>query len=242
MNNLKDKKVLIIGGASGFGFQSAKTLLEKGADVKISSRNQEKLDKAIEKLKEISPNIKGQILDASDDESLRKFFKKCHNFDYMISMAGSFMGGGFLDSSYEAIYNAIDDKLFTNMKIARYAASKLNDNGAMVFTAGSGGRADNASGAIIGNESISTMVKGLAIELSKRKIRVNAVAPTWTKTPLWNHMTKEELEGTNKYFSETIPLGRTATIEEVSSSYIFLLENSFVTGQTLNIDGGLSIV
>eukprot|EP01029_Cantina_marsupialis_P015955 TRINITY_DN353620_c0_g1_i1.p1 TRINITY_DN353620_c0_g1~~TRINITY_DN353620_c0_g1_i1.p1 ORF type:complete len:243 (-),score=66.50 TRINITY_DN353620_c0_g1_i1:92-820(-) len=242
MNDLKDKKVLIIGGASGFGFESAKMLLKKGADVKISSRTQEKLDLAIEELTKISPNIKGKVLDAANEDEIKRFFKTCHKFDYMISMAGGFMGGGFLDAEYETIKNAIDEKLFANMKIARYAADKIKDYGAMIFTAGSGGRADNASGAIIGNEAISTMARGLAVELSKRKIRVNAVAPTWTKTPLWNHMSKEQLTGTDRYFSETIPLGRTATIEEVSSAYVFLIENSFINGQTINVDGGLSVL
>jgi hypothetical protein len=62
----------------------------------------------------------------------------------MISMAGSFMGGGFLDTSYDVIYKAIDEKLFANLKLARMASSHIKKNGCMVFTAGSGGRADNA--------------------------------------------------------------------------------------------------
>lgn len=242
MNDLKNKKILIIGGASGFGLQSTKTLLAKGAHVIITSRSEDKLDNVIKELKKSFTNISGLKLDARNYIEYEKFVTSVGKIDYLISMAGSFMGGGFLDADYETIYNAIDDKLFANIKIAKHLAPNINDGGAMVFTAGSGGRADNASGAIIGNESISTMVKGLAIELSKRKIRVNAIAPTWTITPLWDFMSEEDKEGTKEYFSKTIPLGRTATIEEVSSAYIFMLENSFVNGQTLAIDGGLNIL
>ena len=242
MNNVENKKVLIIGGTSGFGLESCKTLLSKGANVIITGRDKEKLENVVKELKTISKNIEGKVLDASKEENIKSFFEEIENFDYMISMAGGFMGGGFLDTSYETIKNAIDEKLFVNLKIARYASNKINDNGSLVFTAGSGGRADNASGAIIGNESISTMVRGLAVELSKRKIRVNAVAPTWTKTPLWRNMNKDEVKGIEEYFSNTIPLGRTATIEEVSSAYIFLIENSFINGQTLKIDGGLTLL
>ena len=51
-----------------------------------------------------------------------------------------------------------------------------------------------------------------------------------------------EVKNIEEYFSNTIPLGRTATIEEVSSAYIFLIENSFINGQTLKIDGGLTLL
>jgi len=242
MNELNTKHIVIIGGTSGFGLQSAKTLLVKGAKLTITGRDKNKLETIIHELKAISETVAGKVLDASKEDTLKQFFEEIENFDFMISMAGGFMGGGFLDAPYETIKNAIDEKLFLNLKIARYAANKINDNGCLIFTAGSGGRADNASGAIIGNESISIMVKGLAIELSKRKIRVNAVAPTWTKTPLWRNMNKEEVKNIETYFSNTIPLGRTATIEEVSSAYIFLIENSFINGQTLKIDGGLTLL
>ena len=242
MNAVKNKKILIIGGTSGFGLETARTFLAKGANLIITGRDENKLENVIKELKTISENIEGRVLDASEEQNIKTFFTNIENFDYMISMAGGFMGGGFLDASYETIKNAIDEKFFANLKIARYASMKINDNGSIVFTAGSGGRADNASGAIIGNESITTLVRGLAVELSKRKIRVNAVAPTWTNTPLWRNMNIDEVKNIEEYFSNTIPLGRTATIEEVSSAYIFLIENSFINGQTLKIDGGLTLL
>ena len=111
----------------------------------------------------------------------------------------------------------------------------------MTFTAGTGGRPQNASGAIIGNDSIRTMVQGLAAEMAP-KARVNAVAPTWTVTPLWRNMSEEQVKATKENFSKMIPLGRTATIQEVASAYIFLMENSFITGQTIQVDGGITLV
>jgi len=155
-------------------------------------------------------------------------------------MAGGFMGGGFLNAPVDVIHKAIDEKLFANLAIARLAASHLRDQGSMVFTAGSGGRPHNASGAIVGNDAIRTLVQGLAVELAPRA-RANAVAPTWTRTPLWRDMSPEQIEATDKQFSSAIPLGRTARIDEVASAYIFLMENTFITGQTITVDGGLTL-
>jgi NAD(P)-dependent dehydrogenase (short-subunit alcohol dehydrogenase family) len=156
-------------------------------------------------------------------------------------MAGGFMGGGFLEAPMAVIRQAIEEKFFANLAIARLAAPSLHDGGSLVFTAGSGGRPHNASGAIIGNDAIRTLVQGLAVELAPRA-RANAVAPTWTRTPLWSHLSPEQVAATDKQFAGLIPLGRTAKIEEVAAAYLFLMQNSFVTGQTIAVDGGLTLV
>ncbi|MCT7908197.1 SDR family oxidoreductase [Arcobacter lacus] len=107
MNNVENKKVLIIGGTSGFGLESCKTLLSKGANVIITGRDKDKLENVVKELKTISKNIEGKVLDASKEENIKSFFEEIENFDYMISMAGGFMGGGFLDASYETIKNRL---------------------------------------------------------------------------------------------------------------------------------------
>ena len=60
-------------------------------------------------------------------------------------------------------------------------------------------------------------------------------------SPFWRSMPEEQLEATKLHFAQTIPLGRTATIDEVASAYLFLMENGFVTGQHLAVDGGVTL-
>ncbi len=241
MSSLKETSVLIIGGASGFGLQIAKNLLDCGAEVAITSRSQDKLQTVIGQLQSSGYEPEGYVFDAADYDSIPALFEQSGAVDHLISMAGGFMGGGFLEAPFDTIRQAIEEKLFTNLAIARAAHNVINDGGSMVFTAGSGGKPHTASGAIIGNEAIATMVKGLAVEVAPR-LRVNAVAPTWTPTPLWDHMAEEERQNTASHFAKIIPLGRTATIEEVAAVYIFLMKNSFVTGQTVPVEGGLDLV
>lgn len=70
--------------------------------------------------------------------------------------------------------------------------------------------------------------------------RVNAVAPTWTPTGLWNDLTPAALKETEKNVAANIPLKKVATTAEVASAYLYLMTNDFITGQIINVDGGTS--
>ncbi|MEN3753116.1 SDR family oxidoreductase [Mangrovibacter sp. SLW1] len=72
-------------------------------------------------------------------------------------------------------------------------------------------------------------------------VRVNAVAPTWTLTPFWRDVPADDLARTQAHFEENIPLKRLATMDELAAAYIFLMENGFVTGQRLAVDGGIML-
>lgn len=239
--SLKDKTLIVIGGSSGFGNATALRAAELGAKVTITGRDADKLEKAVSAFTAVGHKVAGHVVDAADVGSIAAFFDEIEAYDHLVSMAGGFMGGGFLEADYETIRRTIDEKLFANLQIARHAAKKIAEGGSMTFTGGSGGRPHNASGAIIGNDAIRTMVEGLAVELAP-KARVNAVAPTWTETPLWRNMPPDEVKATRERFAQIIPLGRTAQIEEVSSAYIFLMQCGFITGQTITIDGGATLV
>lgn len=239
--SLKDKTVVVIGGSSGFGKTTALKAAELGAHLVITGRDAEKLERTVGEFTSVGHRVAGHVVDAADVSTVTAFFDGIEPFDHLVSMAGGFMGGGFLDADYETIKRAVDEKLFANLQIARHAAKKIAEGGSMTFTAGSGGRPHNASGAIIGNDAVSTMVAGLAVELAPRA-RANAVAPTWTPTPLWRNMPAADVQATRERFSQTIPLGRTAEIEEIASAYIFLMQCGFITGQTIVVDGGLTLV
>jgi NAD(P)-dependent dehydrogenase (short-subunit alcohol dehydrogenase family) len=89
---------------------------------------------------------------------------------------------------------------------------------------------------------IGALVQGLASELAPR-VRVNAVAPTFmgTGTLFWKDMAAAELEKAQATFSESVPLKRLGTVEEVASAYVHLMTNGFITGQVLSVDGGVML-
>ncbi len=184
--------------------------------------------------------VVGTALDAEDTQELTAFFTQTGSFDHILSFLGGAMGGGFLDNSVAAICQAIEDKFFENLQLAKLAATHLNAHGSLIFTSGAGGHPYDASGAIVGNQAINTMVTGLAVEMAPT-LRVNAVAPTWTPTGLWRQLTPAQLAKQATTFAQGVPLNRVATTEEVASAYLFLMQNAFVTGQVLHVDGGVDL-
>ncbi|WP_141729379.1 SDR family oxidoreductase, partial [Lactiplantibacillus plantarum] len=91
------------------------------------------------------------------------------------------------------------------------------------------------------NKAINTMVVGLAVELAP-DYRVNAVAPTWTPTGLWRQLSDAQLAAQAATVSAGNPLKRVATPAEVASAYVYLMQNEFMTGQVLHVDGGVELV
>jgi len=233
--SLENDKVLVIGGTSGFGKEVAIMAQHKKADVYVIGRDQERVNKL-----RYDENIQGSSLNAQDPSQLRGFFDKYGSFDHIVSMLGGAMGGSFLDSTVAEIRVAIEDKFFANLQLVQVASKYLRQHGSIILTSGSGGHPYDASGAIIGNQAINTMVEGVAVELAPDH-RINAVSPTWTPTGLWRDMNSQQLAQQKTNVAENVPLGRVAKIDEVASAYIYLMENDFITGQVLKVDGGVDL-
>ena len=213
--NFSNQRILIIGGTSGFGASVANSSLKAGAHVHVIGHDPIRLHQFLTS----HPGIAGSALDASDSDTLKAYFSRHADYDHLVSTLGGAMGGGFLDSDIALIRKTIADKFFANLTLARAAAGHITQS--MTFTSGSGGHPQDASGAIIGNQAINTMVRGLAVELAPR-VRVNAVSPTWTQA---------ELTQQAEDFAQNVPLGRTATIEEVASGYLYLVNHPRMNSQ-----------
>ena len=152
------------------------------------------------------------------------------------------MVGGFLRTSPATMRHVLDSKFWANWMIGRGAASVLSPGGTAVFTAGTGGRANEISGSYVANLAITALVRGLAVELAP-DVRVNAVAPTFMgrATAFWREAPDQELAQQQTDFAKSVPLERTGTVHEVASAYLYLMANSFVTGQVLAVDGGVML-
>ncbi|WP_245929461.1 SDR family oxidoreductase [Brenneria roseae] len=239
--SIQDKTIVIIGGSSGIGLRVAHQTHAAGArHLILGGRNAQRLKQARDELTAQGAQVTTFQVDAHDASSLQDFFAALPVFDHLVSMVGDAMGGGFLDADLTVIRHVIDSKFFANMLIARHAASKLNTGGSLVFTSGTGGRAQDACASYVGNIGINALVEALGVELAP-KARANSVCPTWTVTPFWRDVPEEQREATRQRFNQAIPLGRTATMDEVASAYVFLMSNDFVTGQHLAVDGGIML-
>lgn len=237
---LTSKRVLIVGGTSGFGAEVARQAVAAGAQVHVIGRTAPHVTEAVQRLSTTDNPVAGTALDAQDAQQVGHFLAAQPAFDHVVSFLGGALSGGFLDNSVAAIRQAVEDKFFANLQLAQLAVSHLNPHGSLIFTSGAGGHPHDASGAIVGNQAINTLVRGLAVELAPQQ-RANAVAPTWTPTGLWRHLSPEQVAQQVGDFSAGVPLHRVATVSEVAAAYLYLMQNDFVTGQVLTVDGGVDL-
>lgn len=240
METLKDRRIVVIGGASGIGLRVAQRAADEGAALVIVGRHAQRLADAAADLRARGAQVETHCVDAHDHARLEAFFGTLAEFDHLVSMVGDVMGGGFLDASMAEIRRVMESKFFTNVRIGQLAATRIRDGGSIVLTSGTGGRAQNACASYVGNLGINALVEGLAVELAPRA-RVNAVSPTWTVTPFWRALPAAEVEATRVRFAQAIPLRRTAHIDELAAAYLFLMRNGFITGQHIAVDGGIML-
>ena len=234
---LKGKKVVIIGGTSGIGLAIARQAGAEGASLVIVGRDPVKVSNAAETL---GGDVQGVVSDAHDHQALEKFVATLRELDHLVSMIGDTMAGGFLQTPLDTMRHVLHSKFWTNLLIARFAAPLLRDGGTITFTSGSGVRAQEAAASYVANQALAAMAQGLASELGPR-VRVNVVAPAFMDTGLWRTKPREQIDARIRSYAQVNPLGRVGTPEEVASAYMFLMHNTYMTGQVMQVDGGMML-
>ncbi len=250
---IKDKVVVITGGSSGMGKQFAIDLSKKGAKVIICDIN----DQTIEEFKELSNNenlkIETYHVDVTNEKEVVDFYENIaamHNgIDVSINNAGITRDGFLIkktDSeieklSFKSWKDVIDVNLtgvFLCAREAAYQMVKYNKKGVIISISsisrhGNIGQTNYSAT----KAGVSAMTVTWAKELSRYGIRVVAIAPGYIETEMTEHIPDRVKEKIVKM----IPLGRFGKKEEISKTVQFIIENDYVTGRTLEIDGGLRI-
>jgi len=232
---LKDKKVVIIGGSSGIGLESAKQLIAQGAEVIIASRSEDKLKNAKEQL---GVRATAYILDTTQEQQVQSFFEKIGQFDHLVVSAAETSSGLFLQTDTAQARKLFENKFWGQYYAAKYGASKILPNGSIILFSGVVAYKSIVGSAILGavNAAISNLGQTLALELAP--IRVNIVSPGIIDTPSRSKMPEEARNNFYYAVENKLPVKRIGRAEDVAQSVLYLLQNSFVTGTVLHVEGG----
>ena len=235
---IKGKNAIVTGGSRGIGRAIALELAKRGANIGINYVSNE--TRAKETLSEIEKfGVKGILLkgDVSRIEDVKNFIKKFvdefKRIDILINNAGILSKNvNFLDVSEEEWDRVIDVNLKGTFLVTKEALPFIPDGGKIINMSSIAGKMGGTVGAhyAASKAGVIGFTFALASELAKRKITVNAIAPGPVDTELISQETKERL-------SRVTPLGRIATPEEIAKTAIFLIENDFVDGEVIDVNG-----
>ena len=229
--DINGKKAIVFGGTSGIGLSATQMLSDKGARVIALSRNPDKL-------KNIPKNVTTKKMNVLDRDALEKFFQEVGEYDILINSAtgGARSVGPFLSMDLDG-YKASFDKLWGYTNVVRYGTKFLKDNGNIVLVSGSPARKCRPGQIAISSVggAVEAFARGIAPEIAPK--RINIVSPGIIDTPM-SPLQGKEREDYYKNTTNNNLIPRAGTPDEVATGIIFAIENEFITGTTIDIDGG----
>lgn len=245
MFDIAGKTAVITGGTSGIGLATAEAFLQKGANVVIAGRNEARGNEALEQLKKTSENVLFRKTDTSDEADVKALIdyavEQFGSVDIMFNNAGIGMAGPVDEMSGEDFRKLIDINLngvFYGIKYAAIQMKKQGNGGAIVSTSSIEGAVGDPTlpSYNAAKGGVNLLTKSSALALAKDGIRVNTVNPGYIQTGMVN----EDIQGKEgiQHLIDLQPLGRLGRPEEIAHGVVFLVENTFITGTHIYIDGG----
>jgi NAD(P)-dependent dehydrogenase (short-subunit alcohol dehydrogenase family) len=239
MKNLQNKKIVIVGGTSGIGLTTANMLVAEGAQVIISGRDQTKLEQAI---KESGASPLSQCVNAADRNQLDAFFKSIGNFDHLVvTVSGGKGAGTFKDLNLNDLHEGFEEKFWPQLHTLQSALPYLSNSGsATLITAVSATSGKPGFSGLAGiNGAIELMIPVWAKEL--QPLRINAISPGVIDTAWWNSIPADAKSSLFEQFAAETPAGRNGKPEDIAKSIRFMIEQEFITGRILQVDGGFGL-
>jgi NAD(P)-dependent dehydrogenase (short-subunit alcohol dehydrogenase family) len=238
--DLEKKRVVILGGSSGIGLATAKLAGQAGADLVIASSRKASVNRALEVL---PAGTQGHAVDLSDEARVRELFEVLGAFDHLVYTAGENLRLGALEqTTLEEARRFWTLRYWGALAAVKYGKPNIRIGGSIVLTSGLAGRRPHPGWTMASSicGAMEGLTRALAIELAP--IRVNIVCPGVVKTPLWDNMTEADRTALYRQMDDKLLVGHVGESEEVAEAYLYLMRQTYGTGETLTVDGGGALV
>jgi NAD(P)-dependent dehydrogenase (short-subunit alcohol dehydrogenase family) len=234
--SLNGKRVVVLGGTSGLGFAAAVAAAREGASIVVASATEERVSRTLASLPEGS---EGHVVDLTDEAQVGALFSKIGAFDHLVYTAGdSLLLGDFAALSLADARRAFDVRYWGAVTAVKYGAPLIRKGGSIVLTTGIAAARPfpgwTVPSSILG--AMEGLTRALAVELAP--IRVNTVSPGVVKTDMWNQLPEADREGLYRDVGAKLLTGRVGEADEVAETYLYLMRQTFSTGQVVTVDGG----
>ena len=231
MMDVSGKKALVFGGTSGIGLATVERLVAKGAKVIAMGRSPEKAS-------DLPAGATFRQVDVTDRDAMAALFKEEAPFDILVSAAtgGARAAGPFLQMDLDG-YQGSFAKLWGYANVLRYGCEHLTDNGAAVLVSGAPARKAKPGQVAISSVggAVEALVRAVAPEIAPK--RLNLVSPGTSDTPMFgpnDEKRKKMVAGATA--KNLIP--RAGEPDECAQAVMLVIENEFMTGTTVDVDGG----
>jgi NAD(P)-dependent dehydrogenase (short-subunit alcohol dehydrogenase family) len=239
VNPLLGQTVVVIGGSSGIGLETARRSRAEGADVILTGRNSDRLGNVARELGARSATA----FDATDFKRLEEFFQELPKpIDHVMVTAGGPYYAPLREMDFDAARRDLDAHLWLALHVARNAIGRVRPGGTLLFMGGTGGRrpAVGMSLLVAMTAAMPALTKNLALELAP--IRVNLIAPGFVDTPLSASLLGADLDKRREELRTTLPIRRVVGPQDVAAIAVHVMVNTALTGATFDVDGGQQLV
>src|SRR5262245_26485720 len=236
---LDGQTVVLIGGSAGIGLETARLARAEGAEVVLTGRNAERLERAGSAV-----GARGTAaFDATDPAALKRFFEELPGpIDHVLVTGPGPHYVPLLELDADEARAELGGHIVLGLDVARNAAPKMRPGGALLLMGGTGGRRINRGLGLVPalTAALPPFVATLALELAP--IRVNLIAAGFIDTPLSASLLGDQLDARREELRTTLPIGRVIGPEDVAALAVHLMANTALTGATYDIDGGQQFV
>src|SRR6266581_3071071 len=231
--------VVAIGGSAGIGLETARRARAEGAEVILTGRNPERLERAAAEV-----GARGTAaFDVTDAAALDRFFDGLPaQIDHVMVTGPGPYYAPLAELDRDRARADFDHHLWLAVAIAQHAVGRVRPGGTLIFMGGTGGRSRGPGLSLIaaGTAAPPALIAHLAVEVAP--IRVNLIAAGFVDTPLSAELLEDNLEARRDQLRATLPIGRVVGPADVAALAVHIMTNTALTGATYDIDGGQQLV